>query len=371
GSSRTLVLTQASDYFTFVDVPSEPVPSLLRGFSAPVMLDAGLSDAQWMLLLQHDEDPFNRWEAGQQLAMTRILGAVASTGPFALDAAYVDALRGVLREPATDPAYKELLLSLPAEAFIAEQLREVDPQRIHAVRQAFSSALAHALHDDWVRAWHDHATPGGYRPDPVSSGRRAMRNFALSMLCDAPLDRDRIHWQGVAMGQVRNAGNMTDRYAALAALVGCDSGLKSVALEKFHTLFRDEALVIDKWFSLQAMAPARYGDVLARVRELTQHPDFSLHNPNRARSVVMAFCTGNPAAFHRTDGAGYAFWEDMVVRIDAINPQLAARVARALDRWKHLALPYRDAARAALARVAAREGLSSDTREIVQRALES
>jgi aminopeptidase N len=371
GTSRTLVITEPTQYFTFVNVTAEPVPSLLRGFSAPVILDAELSDADLLLMLQHDEDPFNRWEAGQRLALNRLLAALRQGGEPSLDAPYLQAMRTVLRQPQLDAAFKELALTLPDESYIAEQLDVVDPPRIHAVRQSFYAALAAQLHDDWKWAYEQHATPGGYSPDPVSSGRRALRNHALAMLCDAPELRERNHWQGIAIGQVKNATNMTDRYSALAALVRCRSPLARHGLDKFHAMFKHEALVIDKWFALQATAPAQHSDVLAAVRALTQHADFSLKNPNRARSLVMAFCSGNPAAFHRADGAGYAFWERMVIDIDAFNPQLAARIARALDRWKKLAEPYRAPALAALGRVAAHAGLSADTREIVQRALEA
>ena len=162
---------------------------------------------------------------------------------------------------------------------------------------------------------------------------------------------------------------MTDRFNALSALVSADHALAGDALARFHALFRDEALVLDKWFALQAGAPDRGGDVLPKVRQLLLHPDFTLRNPNRARSVIFSYCSANPGAFHRVDAAGYVFWSERVIELDAINPQVAARLARALDRWKKLAEPYRNAAREAIARVAARNDLSNDVREVVTRAL--
>jgi aminopeptidase N len=162
---------------------------------------------------------------------------------------------------------------------------------------------------------------------------------------------------------------MTERFGALAALVESHSALADPALAEFHALFRGDALVVDKWFALQARAPEKDGRVFARVRQLLQHPDFSLANPNRARSLLTAFCMFNPAAFHRSDAAGYVFWAERVLELDAINPQLAARLARAMDRWSHLSEPWRSAAHEALQRVAARAELSPDVREIVERAL--
>ena len=162
---------------------------------------------------------------------------------------------------------------------------------------------------------------------------------------------------------------MTDRFNALAALVTSGHELGNAALQRFHAMFKDEALVLDKWFALQAGAPDKGGNVLPAVRQLMQHPDFSLKNPNRARSVIFSYCSANPGAFHRSDAAGYVFWSDRVIELDAINPQVAARLARALDRWKKLAEPWRTAAREAIARVATRPDLSNDVREVVTRAL--
>ena len=162
---------------------------------------------------------------------------------------------------------------------------------------------------------------------------------------------------------------MTDRFNALTALVASGHDLAAPALARFHALFKDEPLVIDKWFALQAGAPDRGGDVLPRVRQLMQHPDFNLRNPNRARSVIFSYCNANPGAFHRADASGYVFWSERVIEIDRFNPQVAARLARALDRWKKLAEPYRGAAREAIARVAAQAELSNDVREVVTRAL--
>jgi aminopeptidase N len=368
--SRTLVMTQESQTFTFVNIGSEPVPSILRGFSAPVVLEFAYTDAQLLHLLAHDSDPFNRWEAGQRLAVNRAVAAIASDAPVAavLDAAYLNAMREVLRHPALDAAFKELVLTLPSETYLAEQLDVVDPQRIHAVRETMRQQLATELQADWQAAYAANHDTGAYQPDPVSSGRRALAGMAMTFLCLAAHTSGDTVWPGKTLQRFKDAGNMTDRFNALAALVSSGQPLAAPALAQFHALFKDEALVIDKWFSLQASAPDRHGNILPAARQLMQHPDFSLRNPNRARSVISTFCA-NPAAFHRPDGAGYAFWRERVIELDAMNPQVAARLARALDRWTKLAEPYRSAARAQIALVAARADLSKDTLEVITRAL--
>jgi len=275
----------------------------------------------------------------------------------------------VLRHPKLDPAFKELVLTLPSEAYVAEQLDSVDPQRIHAAREAMRLALARALRADWEWAFDAHQVDGGYSPDPISSGRRALVNMALMMLCLDATSRGDPVWSGRAYQRFKDATNMTVRQGALTALLFSGSDLADPALEKFLAMFEDDPLVVDKWFSLQAMAPEHGGRVFDRVQSLMRHRDFSIANPNRARSLVGAFCMGNPGGFHRSDAAGYAFWADRVLELDALNPQLASRIARALDRWTQLAEPYRSAARAAIARVAASAKLSTDTTEIVSRAL--
>ncbi|HEX6362532.1 MAG TPA: aminopeptidase N [Albitalea sp.] len=369
GTERVLVLSEPGATYTFVDVDVEPVASLLRGFSAPVTLDDGLPDGDLLRLLQHDPDPFNRWEAGQRLALTRLTHALHGDGTLTLDAPFVEAMRGVLEHPTLDAAFKELVLVPPSEIYVAEQLDTVDPQRIHVAREAMRLQLAQALRDDWAAAWEAHQVRGGYSPDPVSAGRRALANLALGMLClDATARGDSV-WPGRAYQRFKDAGNMTDRQGALSALIGAYSPLAELALASFHETFKHEPLVIDKWFTLQVTAPESDGRVFARARTLMSHPDFSIRNPNRARSLIAALCMANPAAFHRTDAAGYVFWADRVLELDPINPQLAARIARVMDRWNRLAEPYRRAAREAVARVAAKPDLSSDVQEIVTRAL--
>jgi aminopeptidase N len=371
--SRTLVLSEASQTFVFENIGSAPTPSLLRNFSAPVNLDCELTDTQWLTLLAHDTDAFNRWEAGQRLAVQAALRFIRSGGnPQAdsvLGADYIDAMRAVLNHADLDAAFKDLVLTLPSETYISEQLESVDPQQVHAVREAMKLQLATSLLTDWQTCYEQNRVLGAYSPDAISSGKRALSGMALSMLCLASQHQGTTVWPGKALQAFKDAHNMTDRFNALSALVASGHELAASALSQFHALFKNEDLVIDKWFALQANSPDRSGHILPIVRQLMQHPDFNLRNPNRARSLIFSYCSANPGGFHRPDAAGYVFWSERVIELDAFNPQVAARLARALDRWKKLAEPYRQAAKAAIERVAAKSDLSNDVREVVTRAL--
>ncbi len=374
GASRVFVVTQESETLNFVNVEAEPVPSILRGFSAPVVLDFDYSDDQLLMLLANDIDPFNRWEAGQRLMLRDAIQFIANDADLArakpLNDACIAAMRSVLRHPALDAAFKELVLTLPSETYIAEQLETVNPQRIHAVREAMREQMATALQADWEWVFDACQDHGVYQTDPLSSGRRALAGMALSQLClAARLNGDAV-WPGKTLQRFKDAGNMTDRFNALSALVNSGHALGAAALAQFHGMFKNDALVLDKWFALQAGACDRAGEILPAVRQLMKHADFNLQNPNRARSLIFSYCSANPGAFHRADAAGYVFWSERVIELDGINPQVAARLARALDRWSRLVEPYRSAAREAIARVAAKPDLSNDVREVVSRAIE-
>ena len=378
--SRTIVLTQSSQTVSFINVNVQPVPSLLRGFSAPIILEYAYTQAELLTLLAHDTDPFSRWEAGQRLGLNittniianELIKTPASFENFTKDENlknYIDAMRKVLRDPALDAAFKELVLTLPSESYIAEQLEIVDPQRIHAVRQMMRSHIAIALQADWQWAFEAHGNSGAYTPDAFCSGRRALTGMALANLCLASKALGDAIWPNIALQRFNDAGNMTDRFNALSALVNAGHDLATPALAHFHAMFKGEPLVLDKWFALQAAAPDVDGNILPIVKKLMTLPDFNLKNPNRARSVTFSYCSANPGAFHRTDAAGYVFWSDRVMELDSFNPQVAARLARALDRWKKLAEPYRSAAHAAIALVEAKKDLSNDTREVISLAL--
>jgi aminopeptidase N len=371
GDAQLLVLHEDQHTLVFENMAQQPVPSLLRGFSAPVHLVYDYTDAELLTMLAHDTDAFNRWEAAQRLSLKAAMAALnnptVQDQPLPLD--LVEGLRHVLRHPELDAAFKELVLTLPSESYIAEQCAQVDPQSIHAVREAMRLQLATALQEDWVWAFHHHASKGSYQTDAAACGQRALRGMALVYLCLAGQRQADNTWAQHALAVFEKASNMTERMHGLAALVHIDHPLAAGALAQFHALFKQEELVLDKWFALQASASGSQSDVLAKVRQLMQHPDFHVHNPNRARSLISSYCV-NAAAFHRSDAAGYVFWSERVLEIDSFNPQVAARLARTLDRWRKLVEPYRSAAHEAIRRVAAKDDLSADVREVINAALE-
>jgi aminopeptidase N len=373
GTTAVLELTEADQTFVFTDVPEQPTPSILRDFSAPVVLKHGYSDAELVHLFSHDSDPVNRWEAGQRLAMGRLLkltGTVAANSANSsggvdgldLDDVFVDAMRRMLADDTLDPAFRELALLLPSETMIADQLDVVDPMAIHAARQFMRADIGARLRTELLAQYQANQTPGEYSPDAASIGKRALKNLALSYLCAAP-DEASI---ALAQRQFDEATNMTDRVAALSALMHARAPGAQDALQRFYDEFQGEALVVDKWFTLQATAPTTD---LAAVRELMGHPAFTLRNPNRARSLVAAFCTGNPVQFHAPDGSGYAFWAEQVIALDALNPQVASRLARAMDRWRRYAPALQEHMKTALQQVAGQTKLSNDVREVVSKAL--
>ncbi|WLI88232.1 aminopeptidase N [Massilia sp. R2A-15] len=365
GSTAVLELTEESQTFSFTGVNEEPTPSILRDFSAPVVLEYAYTDEQLLHLFSHDSDPVNRWEAGQRLAMERLLklaDAVLEGVPPQLDATFIDAMRKILTDETLDPAFREQALLLPSETMIAEQMREVNPHAIHTARQFMRAAIGDALRADLFRQYHANLTPGEYSPDALSAGRRGLKNLALAYLAAAP-DATSVK---LAQDQFNEAGNMTDRVAALGALIHAQADGATAALHAFYQEFEHEALVIDKWFAMQAAAPDT--DVEA-VRELMKHRAFTLKNPNRARSLIFNFCSGNPAQFHAFDGSGYAFWAEQVIALDALNPQVASRLARSMDRWRRYAPALQTHMKKALQKVASVKKLSNDVREVVSKAL--
>ncbi|RZT42735.1 aminopeptidase N [Cupriavidus agavae] len=377
-TTRVLDFTQAEQTFRFVGLPAgdrAPLPSLLRNFSAPVIVDHEYSDADLTFLLAHDSDAFNRWEAGQRLAtraLLQLVQDVQANRELTLDPALVSAFRTVLTDGSLNPAFREQALMLPAEAYLAERMGVADPAAIHRARLFMREGLARALKAEWLAAYGANATPGDYSADADSMAKRALRNLALGYLADTG-DAD---MQALADEHYRDSTNMTDRFAALSALVNSFAPGREHALADYYERFETDALVIDKWFSLQGMQRGEVGPhagkrTIDTVRALMEHPAFNLRNPNRARSLIFSFCSGNPAQFHAQDGSGYQFWADQVLALDAINPQVAARLARVMDRWQKYEIPLRDRMRAALERVAAASTLSRDVREIVGKALAS
>ncbi len=369
-SSDTCVLelTKEKETFTLVNVPEKPVISALRNFSAPVILEFDQSDEELLHLLSNDSDSFNRWEAGQRLAMRRLLDmtqAIRENRALTLDKPFIEAFRSVLTNTSLDPALRELALTLPSETMIAEKMDEVDPRAIHQARQFMRKALATELEKEWKQVYKDNRTDGEYRPVPQDAGKRALKNLALSYL----LLTDKTDTCQMAINQYHQANNMTDRLSALTSLVhsGCMQKLPEVKelLNHFYQEYENEPLVIDKWFSLQSTSPTTSID---SIRELMEHPAFTFRNPNRARSLIFGFCHNNMAQFHAEDGSGYEFWAKYLLELDRINPQVAARLARCMDQYKRYVPSLRQSAEQALKHVSKQE-LSRDTREIINKTL--
>ncbi|NML61222.1 aminopeptidase N [Massilia sp. RP-1-19] len=365
GATAVLELTEPSQTFQFTGVKQAPIPSILRDFSAPIVLDYPYTDEQLLHLFSHDSDPVNRWEAGQRLAMERLLAmtaAAGSGGQLALDDTFIDAMRKILVDESLDPAFRENALLLPSESMVAEQMDMVNPQAIHLARQSMRKAIGSTLRKEFHAQYEANQTPGDYSPDAISAGKRGLKNLALAYLSAAPDDAINM----LAQGQFDRAGNMTDRVAALVSLIQSAAPGAADALERFYAEFDNEALVVDKWFAIQAAAP---GADVAAVRALMKHPAFTLKNPNRARSLIFNFCNGNPAQFHAPDGSGYAFWAEQVKALDALNPQVASRLARSMDRWRRYAPALQAQMKNALEKVAGAGKLSNDVNEVVSKAL--
>ncbi len=373
-ATKVLDLTQAKQTFRFINVGERPVPSLLRNFSAPVIVEHRYSDAELAFLSAHDSDGFNRWEAGQRLAIARLMSltdAVEAGRPLALDDAFITMLRATLLDAALSPAFKAQALLLPAESFIGEQRAVIDPEAIRQARRYAMRELGQRLASDWQSTYtslqSSLQTSGEYSPDAASAGKRALRNLALTYLAEGEID-------GVlelAREQLVASTNMTDAQGALSVIVNSASPLKAEALIQLARLWSEQPLLMNKWFQLQATAIAHPGEppVVQRVRLLMRHPGFSLSNPNNVQSLIRSFCVLNEAEFHRRDASGYTFWVDQVRALDKINPTIAARIARALDRWRKFTPDRQTAMRAALEEIAAQRGLSRDVCEIVNKAL--
>ncbi|GAB1394575.1 aminopeptidase N [Rhodocyclaceae bacterium] len=367
--TRVLSLTEPTQTFAFDNVPASPVVSLLRGFSAPVHLDFDQSNAELAHLMAHDSDPFNRWEAGQRLATRMLLSGikVGAGGTAWIPDSLVTAFGRLLDDGLADPAFVAEALALPAEQVLAEEVvaqgQTIDPEAIHLARLNLRRHLATALKDKFESLWQALAPNESYAPDGTQVGRRALRNACLAYLAEA----DVAGTVPRLMEQFGTGSNMTDVIAALGILANLDVPERGIALTAFHEQWQDEALVVDKWLNVQATS--RLPGTTARVRELMRHPAFDLKNPNKVYALVRAFCGANPRHFHAADGSGYALAADVILELQAINPQVASRIARSFDRWRQFDTGRQAHARAALMRVQACDNLARDVAEVIGNAL--
>ncbi len=365
-STRVLEVRNAVETFQFVGLPARPVPSLLRGFSAPVKVEYEARDDELAFQLAHDSDDFNRWEAGQKLACRVILRLVADRRrgqPLVLDSQLTEAMRRVLVDRSGDTELRAQALSLPSEAYIGELMGEIDVDGIHAAREFVRHGVATALRQDLLSTYDDLSAAGSYSIDSVAVGRRALRNVSLAYL-SAGEDSESLQ---LCSRQYRDADNMTDTIAALALLADRDGPEVDAALDDFYRRWQEDALVLDKWFSVQAVSSRP--DVLDRVRVLMEHEAFSIRNPNKVRALIGAFCAGNTVRFHDRSGRGYEFLSEQVVRLDALNPQTAARLLQPLARWKRYDPDRQTQMRSALERILGAPGLSPDVFEVASKCL--
>ena len=365
GGMRVLSVKLPEERFVFEGVETRPVPSLLRDFSAPVIVRYGYSEAELALLAALDADPVNRWEAGQRLVLGIILRgieAVQAGRGWELAQNLVGAMARVLADAPRDPAFAAEMLALPPESYVAEQMAIVDPDAIHAVRDELRRHLALALRAELLAVYRDYAVPGPYSPDAASAGRRALRNAALGFLME--LDEPGV--RALCMKQLEAADNMTDSFAALTRLANCDCPERAPALDAFYRKWKDQPLVVDKWLAVQSAS--RLPVALEDTRRLMEHPAFNLRNPNKVYALIGAFI-GNQVRFHARNGSGHAFVADQVIALDAINPQVAARLARGFDRWKKFDTERQAHARAALERIRDVKGVSKGVLEIAGRSL--
>lgn len=370
GTSRVISVTEAEQTFTFVDIAEHPLPSLLRGFSAPVKLSFPYNRDQLMFLMQHDSDGFNRWDAGQQLAVQVLQELIAQHQQgqaLVMDERLVTALGTVLADDSLDQAMVAEMLSLPGEAYLTEISEVADVEAIHAAREFARQQLADSLFDAlWKRYQANRAVSKAtaYVAESEHFARRALQNIALSylMLTRKP------EVLAAAIEQFDSADNMTERLTALAVLVNSPfEAEKAKALAVFAENFKDNALVMDQWFSVQAGSPLPGG--LERVKALMQHPAFNLKNPNKVRALVGAFAGQNLINFHAADGSGYRFLADLVIQLNGFNPQIASRQLAPLTRWRKYDSARQALMKGELERIRASGDLSSDVFEVVSKSL--
>ncbi|MCX8506565.1 MAG: aminopeptidase N, partial [Alphaproteobacteria bacterium] len=369
-----LPIRKSSEIFRFSGLPAAnaPIPSLLRGFSAPVLLQDDLSDAERLVILQHDDDAVTRWDAAQIFATTCLTELInqfnaASLEAYRIPPGFIAAIRKMLSDPATDPELLSLILTPPSETVLIEGFAAANPDHIHQARQAWRAALGRELANEFSQKYKkltqflkENAAPAGNAaPDTAAMAARSLRNVILGLVSA----NDRSQADALAIHQYRHASTMTDRIASLAVICDGEASERTAILSDFAQKFQENELVMDKWFAVQAMA-ARPG-TLSEVERLMTHPQFNLKNPNRARSLLASFASGNLWCFHAEDGSGYQFLRKQVAVIDEFNPSLAARMVTPLTKWRRFEPTRQKLMQTELAALLARPNLSKNVSEIV------
>ena len=368
GGEKTHILDfrQHKQRFEFDKVSERPVLSLLRGYSAPVKLEFDRDDDELAFCMAHDSDEFNRWDAGQQLAtriILRLVDAIKQRVPLELPPAFVEACRKTLHDTALDKALTARALTLPSLSYVAECMQVIDVAAIHQAREFINGQLATQLQADWLEVyWHNRADR--FELTPQAMGERFLKNLALSYLLQ---NREAEHVQ-LALEQFNGADNMTDQLAAFRSLVNNDTSERQQVIDSFYQQWRQDHLVIDKWFTIQAMAAL--DDTIDRVEQLFHHPDFDLKNPNRVRALLGAFCSANPVCFHDRCGRGYTMLGQYVEKLDRINPQIASRLLSPMTRWMRYDESSQAMMKAELERLMGLPHLSRDVYELVSKSLQ-
>ncbi|HYM17289.1 MAG TPA: aminopeptidase N [Micropepsaceae bacterium] len=365
-SERVVELFRPQGKFVFTGVEEEPVLSIARNFSAPVIIRSAADPETRAFLMSRDTDSFNRWEAGQQLSTEVLLKTIKDTQAGrepVIDKTYIGAIGAVLARADEDHAFTALMLMPPSESELALSLNPIDPDGIHRARKRLIEAVADAHRPLFASLYARLESSGPFSPDAASAGRRSLRNASLRFLTATDDERA----AELANEHYRSASNMTEMTAGLAALARIASPRRDSAFADFHDRFKEDPLVLDKWMGLQAMSPL--ADTVERVRALMSHKVFSLKNPNRVRALVGAFAIGNPLRFHDPSGSGYRLVREVVQTLDSINPQTAARMAAAFETWRRYDGNRQALMRAELEAIAARPGLSANLYEMVTKML--
>ncbi|KAI3453728.1 hypothetical protein Pfo_010391 [Paulownia fortunei] len=363
--TTVLRVTKKEEEFVFNDIPECPVPSILRGYSAPVRMDSDLTDADLYFLLANDSDEFNRWEAGQVLARKLMLSLVSDfqqNKPLILNPQFLHGVKSVLSDSSLDKEFMAKAITLPAEGEIMDMMEVADPDAVHAVRIFIRKQLASELKEELLNTVKNNRNSEQYEFNHPNMARRALKNIALAYLGsleDAEITE-------LALHEYRTATNMTDQFAALVALDQKPGKIRDEVLADFYNKWQHDFLVVNKWFALQATSDVP-GNV-ENVRKLLNHPAFDMRNPNKVYSLIGAFC-GSPVNFHAKDGSGYKFLGEMVVQLDKLNPQVASRMVSAFSRWKRYDETRQNFAKAQLEMILATNGLSENVFEIASKSL--
>ncbi|XP_020115205.1 puromycin-sensitive aminopeptidase isoform X2 [Ananas comosus] len=363
--TTVLQVKKKEEEFVFSDIPERPIPSLLRGFSAPIRLDSDLMDSDLFFLLAHDSDEFNRWEAGQVLARKLMLNLVADyqqNKSLVLNPNFVDGIRSILCNSSLDKEFISKAITLPGEGEIMDMMAVADPDAVHAVRTFIKKQLALQLKEEFLATLKNNRSSEPYVFDHPSMARRALKNTSLAYL--ASLNEPEL--TELALNEYKSATNMTEQFAALAAIAQNPGQVRDDVLADFYNKWQDDFLVVNKWFALQAMSDIP-GNV-ANVQKLLSHPAFDLRNPNKVYSLIGGFC-GSPVNFHAKDGSGYKFLGDVVLQLDKINPQVASRMVSAFSRWRRYDETRQTLAKAQLEMIMSANGLSENVYEIASKSL--